>query len=60
MTKSNETSTTYMQNPAEKIQARQDEKSITPKMSDFALMTCQAMVAMHLTCKMIKSKPKRE
>jgi hypothetical protein len=60
MTKSIKNSTSHAQNPAEKIQARQDEKSITPKMSDFALMTCAAIVAYHLTYKMIKSKPKRE
>ena len=60
MTKSNETSASTVQNPKEKIQAKQDEKSITPKLSDFALMTCAVMVAFQLNFRMIQSKPKRE
>ena len=60
MTKSNETSTSAVQNPKEKIQEKQDEKSITLKLSDFALMTCAVIIALELNFKMIQSKPKRE
>ena len=49
-----------MQNSVEKMQAKQDEKSITLKLSDFALMTCAVMVAFQLNFRMIQSKPKSE
>jgi hypothetical protein len=60
MTKSIKKSTSTVQNPKEKIQAKQNDKSITLKFSDFALMTCAVMVAFQLNFRMIQSKPKRE
>jgi hypothetical protein len=60
MTKSNENSTSHAQNPEKKMHTKQDQKSITPKLSYIVLMTCAAMVVAHLNIKMIKSKPKRE
>lgn len=49
-----------MQNPVEKMQAKQDQKSITPKLNYIAMMICAATVTYYLNSKMIKSKPKRE
>ena len=49
-----------MQNPKEKIQAKQDEKSITSKKKKEILMLCVAILGSYITYNMIKSKPKRE
>jgi hypothetical protein len=60
MTKSIKKSTIHVQNPVEKMQAKQDQKSITPKLNYIAMMICAATVTYYLNNKMIKSKPKRE
>ena len=49
-----------MQNPAEKIQKKQVEKSITSKKKKEILMLCVAILGSYITYNMIKSKPKRE
>ena len=49
-----------MQNPKEKIQEKQDEKSITSKKKKEILMLSVAILGSYIIYNMIKSKPKRE
>jgi hypothetical protein len=60
MTKSIKKSTIHVQNPAEKIQKKQVEKSITSKKKKEILMLCVAILGSYITYNMIKSKHKRE
>jgi hypothetical protein len=60
MIKSIKKSAIHVQNPAEKIQVKQDEKPITSIKKSEILVLCVAVLGSYLVYKMIQSKPKRE